>query len=392
MPQKLSFVDLKILESLAIYGPRNLTKVAKKLGMPPETLHKRFRRLRSQIFLRTHANLYHTNLGLRKAVVFAEAVPGYENLLFECLKQNDFWIAIARCYGMFEGCVSVFTIPKESCRKFEEFLREIKQLGVAKEIHFYWSTCFHSVHSRCNWFDLKSGTWVFKWENWINEIKNQQTKLPHTLVEPKDFPVLADKTDVLILKELEKDATISFENLAKSIGISPQLVRYHFYKHIVERGLLESFEVTVFHFGREASDFFFFVFWFDSFEKLAKFASSLLDKPFVKGLGKILGENALFGYLYLPRSEFRKFLGVLSKLIGNGFLKSYRYAIQDLEASSRQTISYEYFKDRKWIYNHEKHLKKLRNLIQKARPELAMHLNAEIIRDKSFSVKSKVLQ
>jgi DNA-binding Lrp family transcriptional regulator len=367
MSKKLDFKDLRILEGLAIYGPRNVSEVARKLNMPMETLRKRLKRLRSKIFLKTHVNLYHTNLGLKKAVVFAEAVPGYEDLLFNCLKQNDFWIGVIRGYGMFEGCVGIFTIPKDYCSEFEQFLKEIKQLSIARDIQVFWSTCFHSVHSRCNWFDPKSGTWTFQWDSWIDEVRSERTKLPYTLIDPKDFPVLGDQIDVLILKESEKDATISFEKLAKMLKMSPQLARYHYQKHIIERGLIESFEVTAFHFGRAVSDFFFFIFKFDSFEKLAKFASSLLDKSFVKGIGKILGENTLFGYLYLPKSEFRRFLNALSKLVKTGFLESYRYVIQDLEASSRQTISYEYFKDGKWAYNHKKHLENLQNLVRNAK-------------------------
>lgn len=189
--------------------------------------------------------------------------------------------------------------------------------------------------------------------------------MPPTLIEPKDFPILGDKFDVLMLKELEKDATISFIDLAKILKISPQLARYHYQKHIIERGLIESFEVTAFHFGRSDSDFSFFIFEFDSQEKLAKFASSLLDKSFVKALGKILGENTLFGYLYLPRTESRKFLKALATLVQNGTLKSYRYAIQDFTRTSRSTIPYQCFKNKKWIYNHEKHTRNLRTLVKK---------------------------
>ena len=340
--------------------------------MHAETLRKRLKRLQSQNFLRTHVNIYHTNLGLKKAVVFAEAVSGYEDLLFDCLKQNEFWIAVARCYGMFEGCVVVYTIPKDHCDEFELFIAEVEKLGVAGDIQVFWSTCFHSVHSRCSWFDRLIGTWSFQWDDWIDEIKSEKTKLPYTLFDPKDFPIYGDMVDVLMLKELEKDATISFVNLAKILKISPQLVRYHFQRHIIERGLIEGFEVTTFHFGRAISDFFFFIFKFDSFEKLAKFASSLLDKSFVKGLGKILGKNALFGYLYLPRSEFRRFLSALSKLVQNDFMQSYRYVIQDLTKSSRETIPYQCFKDGMWVYDHNKHIENLQDQVKRNKLKPAM--------------------
>jgi len=314
-------------------------------------------------------NIYHTNLGLRKAVVLAEAFSGYEDLLFNCLKQNGFWIAITRCYGMFEGCASVFTIPKIHCSEFEQFLNQIKKSGVAKNIDIFWSTCFHSVNSRSMWFDKQLGYWNLQWDDWIEEIKNEQTKLPYTLIEPEDFPILGDEIDVLMLKELEKDATVKIAKLAEMLKISPQLARYHFHEHLIGKGLIESFEVSAFHFGRGVSDFYFFIFSFDSYEKLAKFASSLLDKPFVKTLGKILGKNALYGYIYLPRLEFRNFLKALSQLVKTGFLESYRYVIQDLENSSRQTFPYEYFKSGSWIYDHKKHIENLQNVVRAVRLE-----------------------
>ena len=168
--------------------------------------------------------------------------------------------------------------------------------------------------------------------------------MPYTLVDPKDFPIKGDYIDVFILKELEKDATTSFADIAKMLGVSSQLIGYHYRNHIVERGILEGFEVTDFHFGIADSNFLYIVFRFDSAEKLVKFASSLLDKPFVRTLGKVLGQNALYGYIYLPKPEFRRFVDSLSKLIRTGFLQSYSYVIQDLQKSSRQTISYEYFR------------------------------------------------
>lgn len=367
MQKSFDIVDLKMFEALATYGPRNVTEVSRKLCIPAETLRKRLRRLNSKTFLRFHINIYHTYIGLRKAVVFAEAVPGYENVLFEALRINDFWIFLSRGYGTFEGCIGIFTVPVESCSLFEHFISEIEKVGLTTRVQIFWSTCFQSVNSKCEWFDEEAKTWNFDWDKWIQEIENENTNLPYTLMDPKGFPIKADEVDVFILKELEKDARISFRSLAEKLGISPQLVRYHYYDHVVSKGLLESFEVTVFHFGRDVSEFFFFIFRFDEWEKLAKFASSLLDKPFVRALGKILGKNDLYGYLYLPRSEFRRFVEVLSKLVRKGFLRRYQYVIQDLTKTLRATFPYQCFKDGKWMYDHEGYMKNFHKLLEESR-------------------------
>ncbi len=67
----------------------------------------------------------------------------------------------------------------------------------------------------------------------------------------------------------------------------------------------------------------------------------------------------------MPKAEFRKFIDILSKLIKSGILQSYLYIIQDLNKTFRQTISYEYFEDRGWTYDHEKHLKSLEDLVKR---------------------------
>jgi DNA-binding Lrp family transcriptional regulator len=366
MTRKLDNLDLTILDGLADYGVRNISYVANKLGIPDGTLRKRLKRLSSKFFLRFHMNIYHTHLGLKKAFVFVDAAAGYEDLVFDCLKTNDFWIYVSRCYGKFEGCLAIYTIPQNHCKEFEKFLNDLKMSNLVKNLEIYWSTCFQTVQSRCSWFDPQSGTWRFQWDKWIDEIKNERIELPPTLMDPEDFPIMCDEIDLFILKELEKDATKDLTEIAKMLGVSQQLIGYHFNKHVIPRGLIESFEVTFWHFDLTTSDVYYFVFKFDNNEKLAKFANSLLDKPFASGLGKVLGQNSLIAILYLPKPELRSFIKTLSKLARDKFLQSYDYVIRDLDSATRQTISYEYFEKGKWIYEHEKHIKKLRRLIHKA--------------------------
>jgi DNA-binding Lrp family transcriptional regulator len=204
MSHRLDLLDLRILDGLAKYGVRNISNVARKLGVPEATLRKRLKRLATHFYLRFGTNIYHTNLGLRKAVVFVDAMPGYEDISFECLKANDFWIYVSRCYGKFEGCLALYTIPIGNSTEFEKFLEELRALNFVRNVEVLWTTCFQTVQSRCSWFDPESREWIFRWDEWIEEIPQESVNLPYTLVDPKGFPVLADEIDVFILKELEK--------------------------------------------------------------------------------------------------------------------------------------------------------------------------------------------
>ncbi len=366
MQGRLDLVDVRIIESLGQSGPRNTTEVAKKLEMPRGTVISRIKRMSPLFNLRMNATIYHTNIGLKKTVVFSKATPGKEQLLFDCLRTNDFYIYLSRCFGMYEGCIGIYLTPKDQCNEFEQFIQEIKRLGVAEKTELFWSTCFHTVNPTSNWFDSASEKWVFPWNKWVQEIPNQTSHLPYTLVDPEDFPIKADATDLFILKEMEKDATVALSDIARKLKMTPQNVRHHYEEHVLKRGLLETFQIGIMPFDKIMSDMLFFVFKFETREKMAKFAQSLLDKPFVYIVGKILGQNAIVSQVYLPRAEFRNFVESLSKLARDGYLESYDYVFQDLNTGkwSRQTIPFEYFIDGCWAYNHDKHIKNLRNLVK----------------------------
>ena len=91
--------DVKILEAMSQLGPRNIALITNHLDMHTNTLRYRIKRMLDNSLLFLHLNPYHTNMGLKKAVVFVEAMPGYEDVLLECLKVNDFWVFLCRIPG-----------------------------------------------------------------------------------------------------------------------------------------------------------------------------------------------------------------------------------------------------------------------------------------------------
>jgi DNA-binding Lrp family transcriptional regulator len=309
-----------------------------------------------------HTNIYHTNLGLKKAVVVASAASGMEELLFNCLKVNGFWLYVCRSYGMGEGCTAIYTIPIEHCHEFEEFVHEIVRLGVAEKLRIYWSTCFQGGRIVSDWFDQNKKSWVFCWNDWIREVQTQNTDLPYTLKEPEAYPILADEIDVRMLVKLEKDATTSLSEIAKMLGISRQLAQFHFKERLI-RNLIESYQIFAMLYGDSPSAAVLFIISFYDHETLAKFSKSLLNKSFIVNIGKILGENSILTEVYLPADEFRRFIDTLSAMARMKLVRDYKYVIQDLRIRNRQTLSGEFFKDGSWIYDHKSQIEMLRQKI-----------------------------
>jgi len=361
MHERLDSLDIKILEALGVYGPRSVSRLGNKINVPIPTVRDRIKELKSRFSLYLRAKVYHTFIGLKKAFIFARATPGYERLLWESLKANDYWLYLATRYDTAESYYGIYGIPIDHIDEFEQFLKEIKKLKIAQDIDLFWSTSIHTVNLADNWYDHDSEQWVFEWDKWMKDIESQGTSLPYTLMEPQSYPQKADRIDIIILKELQKNAECELCNVAKLLDVSPKTVQYHFQNHVIGKGLIEGYYVFLPHF-EDVSDSYCFRFNFHDEKSMAKFALSLEDKPFVRNIAKIFGWNALFVNIYLPRKEFRGLTDNLSKLIGNSLMKSYDYTIEDPSRKQAQTIPHELFKDKSWIYDHKKHITRLNEL------------------------------
>jgi len=362
----LRTIDVKMLQALSEIGPANISKVARSIGVPRKTLMFRIKRMRSdpRFFLRTHVSVYHTYLGLKKCVVFVEAKPGMEPLLFDCMLTNEFWLYVCRSYGRGEGCTGVYAVPVDYCAEFEAFMREMKHLGVAKDAQICWSTCFQGGRITSEWFDTLQEKWVFPWDEWVKEVQTQKTDLPYTLMEPEGYYNYGDEIDIKILEKLEADATRSLSYVAKSLGISRQLAQYHYREHLIKKRLIEGYEVFVMRYDDSQSIMAYFVITFPNYEKFAKFTNSLLDKFFVITMGKMMGENGLIVEVFLPLEEFRKFVDTLSAMTRIKLVRSYKYFIQDLRVRRRQTIWPRFFNGKSWVYNHEDYIERLRRKVK----------------------------
>jgi DNA-binding Lrp family transcriptional regulator len=362
---KIDGTDVEILEGLSLIGPRNLTKIAEHLRMPDTTVRYRVQQMLSNSILFLHLNPYHTNMGLKKAVIFVEAIQGLEDVLLECLRLHDYWLFLCRVYGPYEGCCGIWTVPKGREADYLEYLESLVNLGVAKSIDVNWTTCHEGIPVQTRWFDTEKRTWVFEWDEWLNEVEMIEGELPWTLQEPDDWPIRVDREDLLIIKELEKDGRMTITDISKTLEIPLEKIKYHFREHVMKRDLVEGYQVEIYRFPSLVSEYVFFKFEFNTYDQLVKFALSLHDKPFPFHLGKVLGEFTLTSHMYLPKLEFRRFVSCLSTLIRKGLLKGYRYVLQDRFKVWRETIPYQHFKDGTWNYDKENFREKLQITLKK---------------------------
>ncbi len=357
-------INAKILAGLGKFGPRNTSFLARSLKLPATTVAFRIKKLIKKGYLQVRTNLDHSKLGLMKAVLVAETTGGLEEKLREAVENIGYWTYITKCFGKFNGIYALFAFPAEHKDKLEAYLKEAVRCKAMSSYVFFWITNLCEVPPNFDWFDFKSKAWKFPWQQWINEVLKASEKPSKSLVEPEKYQIMVDKTDLFLLKELEKDAFVEFTKIANTLKMSPQGVRYRYYKHIMKNGLINDYEIAIFPYPLMVSDMCSFIVHFQNEKALAKFSNTLSNKPFIINYGKIIGRNSLLMHSYTPKTEFPNLINALNSLVKRHLITDFLYVNLDIASFKRQTVSYEFFRDESWTFNYNEKLKRLAEIMR----------------------------
>ena len=356
-------VNAKILAGLGKFGPRNTSLLARSVKLPVTTVAFRIKKLIEKGYLQVRTILDHSKLGLMKAVLIANTAGGLEVKLRDAVENIDYWTYITRCYGKFNGIYALFAFPAKHKEKLEAYLEEAVRCKTMSSYVFFWVTNLCQVPPNFDWFDFKSKAWKFSWRLWVDEVLEASDELPDGLVEPERYQIMVDETDLFLSKELEKDAFVDFTKIANALRMSPQGIRYRYYEHLMKRGLIADYEIAVFPYPLLVSDLCSFIVHFQDEKALAKFSGTLSNKPFIMNYGKIIGQNSLLMHTYTPKTEFPNFINALNSLAKRNLITDFFYVNLGIPSFKRQTISYEFFRDKSWTFNHNEKLKRLAEIM-----------------------------
>jgi DNA-binding Lrp family transcriptional regulator len=355
----LDETNAEIIGALSKYDPRNISLIAKSVSLPNSTVVFRIKQLIKKMDLEVNARVDFNRLGLMRAIILAETLPGQWNLLWEALENLGYLTYLTKCHGKFYGCYAIFAFPAGCGQELKKYLDEAKRLKILSNFLLFWTTNLCEVHPNFGWYDFKKKKWNFYWEQWIEEIINASDHLSEMLADPKNYPILGDEKDMVLLRQLETNGVLSFKELAKVVGMSPRSVAYRYKKHLIELKLIADHMVHFYPYPYEICDVCTFIIEFADEGRLAKFTNSLGDKPFILSYAKVLGENTLITNTYIPKAEFPNFIDSLNCLAKTHLIKSFSNVVLTLVPHKRGGVPYEFFKDGTWECNVEENIKKL---------------------------------
>ena len=209
-----------VAEALMKYGPK-YAKISKETGVPTATvryiLTKRFPKLGLSVKALINRGL----LGLQRYLVMIKPAlsPKFTSGLLSTL--GEFMYLTYYTYLTRQRrFMTIFTLPPKYFDSFVEFLNRLKSAKIIADFEVDKLFYVRGLPFRVDCFDFKEGVWRQDWKergSWIPEVyENPTTELK------------LDKIDLLILKELRKDAFIKYIDLAKILKLTRQTIKRHY--------------------------------------------------------------------------------------------------------------------------------------------------------------------
>jgi len=209
-----------VVQALMKYGPK-YAKISKETGVPTATvryiLTKRFPKLGLSVRAAINCGL----LGLQRYLVMIEPAlsPKFTSRLLNVF--GEFMYLTYYTYLTRQRkFMTIFTLPPKYFDSFIEFLNQLKSANIIADFEVSKLFYMRMLPFRVDCFDFREGVWRQDWKersSWIPEI-----------YENPDQEQGLSRIDLLILKELRKNAFIKYIDLAKILKTTRQTVKKHF--------------------------------------------------------------------------------------------------------------------------------------------------------------------
>jgi DNA-binding Lrp family transcriptional regulator len=361
--KQLDRTNIKILTAMWKYGPRNLLEVSRRTGIPFTSVYHRVAKLEAKSKRLVSLIPQVSKLGLVRVIVLVTANLGAEDRVTMALKVPNYWRSVNRCEGTFTH-FSVQLVPFKFLKQFRGYMKRLVELHLITQSSIMLAGEYIPNFPNFDYYNPATNEWAFQWGRWLASFKRKPSQ---RIEDPASYPILADKKDMLIVKELEKNARKSFADLAPLLGISLQGVKYHYDKKLVPTGIVNYFGFDVWPYPEEVSAYHDILLKFTNSQDMNRFYSSMHEFFFVHGISKILRQNSLLVRTYTLQTQVPSLFAFLSQMAQEGLLESYSAVRQDFIEREVQTISYELFdQDQGWVFDLKQYRSELSKLARAA--------------------------
>lgn len=358
--RQLDPLDFKIIKAMHKIGISNLSKLAKIVGAPQQTISYHVKRFDEQDLVRFRALIDEAKLGLKSYVVMGTTEIRKEDVSSRALTCFPLWRYLAIVDGWTRGSYVRYAIPQDRERDLKAFLNELKKRELVSGFEIFPTTSPTYPLLNLDFYLEKKGISIFDWDRWVKDLENFPEK---NVIEPVSYEKARfDLYDLLILRCLELNArTTQREIVAQMAKILKEkeydrfipLVSRRLNENIIPQGLIRGNRVYLFPNPGPTVLYFMYNFVFQNNRSLRKFATALDKLPFNTGYEKILKRDELFVRFIMPTHEFSSMRKAVKDLAETGYLKDAHLILGNLMRETWDNVEiHQMYVDGTWNFSY----------------------------------------
>jgi hypothetical protein len=229
-----------LIDLILLYGPSNYSQIARTLNLPEETVRYKINVQLPRRGLKIHAIPDYFKLGLGRQVVNTTLSKLASSKAAEGLMKNasDLYLTyVGR--DMYSKAYSLFSaVPQghwDSYADFIDYFVERKIIEDYDKNEIWW---LYYIPFRSGLFDFARGEWLFD----LNKLN--LLNIEPSLIKPSGIGSYEpDYFDLVILSELQFNASTPLSRIAANLGESVDNIYYHYNNHIKARGLITQYTI-----------------------------------------------------------------------------------------------------------------------------------------------------
>lgn len=330
---KVDNVTIKILKEVAL-GETKIKRIAEKIDVPRTTIIARLQKMVERGVLSVSSAVSFYMLGLQPVVVINRTRAADINVPY-----LSFAVDFVD-YGE-EYSLALFSFPMRHLDKYLK--RVVERLGVVDMLKTYDRVLWVPDEKFAK---LEDGRICINWSALPEELEAGDSKLK--LVESPVLQVKLDQIDLFTLERLQENSFIKLKRVADRLGIHPNLLLYHYHKHV--KPLLLGNIVKFNFWDYEEAPLELYLLESASRESAEKLLSAFRKLPNYHFSFLEVGGSRCLLALQMPSRDRLPFMRQVGRLKRYGLESVKLLGIVDMETARCLTIPFRYFGKRGWLF------------------------------------------
>ena len=174
--RQLDPLDFKIIQAIYKYKIFNLSKLAKLIGIPQQTISYHVKKFDKKDLVRFRALIEEAKLGLKSYAVIASTSMGKENISSFTMTCFPLWRYLAIIDGRIHGNYVRYVIPPDKEIDLKAFLNELQKRELISEFQIFPTTSPAYPLINLDFYIEKRKVLTFDWNKWIKNLIHCQRR------------------------------------------------------------------------------------------------------------------------------------------------------------------------------------------------------------------------